>query len=144
MLAPAYSYAADCTQPVTTIYADEAAKCDGFLFSRAKEQEVRAKIDAFTQRNQEFDLSTQENVFLRKEIKDLHVAITDEQQKSKDWQKEAVTYTKKYEALESSRTTRDLIFFGLGVGLTVVGGVGIIILVGHASTLAIVAVAVPK
>jgi hypothetical protein len=131
-------WAKDCVKPVTVLKQGIVAPCDGFLFSKEKESEVRYNKEELDLKFKEINLQISKSLDQASEIKDYGVALAAEKQKSKEWQTTAEKYTTKYENEESSRTTRDAIFFAAGIGVALISGVGVVWIVGHTAASAIV------
>lgn len=116
---PAY---ADCSKPVTFLDQNTPAPCRGYLFTPEKELEVRIM-------SKEFDIQVTELAQDDEIIKKLtkknsdYDAILEEREKiSELWRAKAIDSTSKYIDSESNRQTRDMIFLGSGVLLTVLAG----------------------
>lgn len=119
---PLNSFAADCVQPVKQLEQGEAANCSGFLFSPQKELELRIMKKQFDVQTSQ--LSQQDDIIskLTKKNNDYGAILTDEQKVSELWRAKAIDSTTKYIDSESNRQTRDWMFLGSGILLTVLAG----------------------
>lgn len=108
-----------CPKPVITLQLGQQAPCKGFLFSPEKEQELRLLKEDHK------ILELKEETYLdllttHKENEKYLTTINDkERKKAKLWRTTAEEVTLKYVNIEDGRGTRDIVFLGSGVLLTV-------------------------
>lgn len=113
------AYATECQKPVVTLNEGDPAPCRGFLFSPAKEKEIRLL-------DQEYQILLDKSVITEKQL-ELYKANTillesvleKEQKKAQLWQDHAEKYTEKYIKEQENRSNRDWLFFAGGVLLTI-------------------------
>ena len=114
--------AAECTKNVQHLKAGEKAPCTGFLFSPKKEEELRKDNEELKLLRTETQLKDKKIKLISSEITDLEYILDKEKQKGKLWQEQAITSTEQLIKAESGRGTRDALFIGLGVLLTIGAG----------------------
>jgi len=121
-LSLAVNCVAECTIPVKSIEEGTPAQCKGFLFSPAKELEVRLLLK--DRQLLELELNTTNAIIARYKNKDLEFEkiIALESQKTELWKTRAEDITLKYVAVEDKHGSRDFLFILAGIGLTVLAG----------------------
>ena len=122
VLVPINSFATECQQDVSIILANATAPCDGFLFSKPKELQVRIMSKDYTNLQQQNANLTQTVTQLQAKDKDNQTIIQDTQKQSEIWRGEAISITNKYTQVEENRSKRDLLMILLGVVATGVAG----------------------
>jgi hypothetical protein len=122
---PLNSFSMECPTSVKLLEEGTPAPCRGFLFSPNKELEVRILKQEHTL--QTLELENIQKMLEKFKLKDLNYEeiIEKEQQKTELWRTKAEEATQKLIASESGRTTRDVLFIGLGILLTVGAGYAI-------------------
>lgn len=122
---PLNSFSMECPTSVKLLEEGTPAPCRGFLFSPNKELEVRILKQEHTL--QTLELENIQKMLEKFKLKDLNYEeiIEKEQQKTELWRTKAEETTQKLIASESGRTTRDVLFIGLGILLTVGAGYAI-------------------
>jgi hypothetical protein len=116
------AYAQECEVPVTKLEKDDPAPCEGFLFSREKELEVREKIMEYDELLEQQKLYIQQIDLHKKETELAEKEAEKQEEKVKLWQDRAEDITLKYTEAQDGRGTRDLFFLIGGVLLTVGAG----------------------
>lgn len=112
------AFAGTCAQPVFHLLPNQAAPCEGYLFSPEKEKELRLMNEDYTFVKQELDLREKQVDKLQQSVTLLEQVNEKEQEKSELWRAKAEDSTKKYMESEDGRGRRDLIFLLGGVVLT--------------------------
>lgn len=111
-----------CEKNVYRLVKDQAAPCDGYLFSPQKELELRL-LDTehkFTLKELELYKNSTELYRTREGISD--TILKKEQEKSELWRNAAEKSTLQLVALEEKRVSRDWVFFAGGILATVAAG----------------------
>ncbi len=121
ILIPFAGYA-DCDKPVTALRAGESAPCDGFLFTRAKEGDVRFAKEQADLKFKELDLAISQLTKTNQEVENFKKALDLETEKTEAWQEVAERYSAKYEKAEAGQMTHDILIFSAGIAFTVVVG----------------------
>lgn len=112
-------FATECLVPVKAIEEGSPAQCKGFLFSPAKELEVRLMKKDYDLYKLEVETTNAIiNRYQKKEF-EFEKVIELESKKADLWKTRAEDITLKYVSLEENRGRRDLMFILAGVGLTV-------------------------
>jgi hypothetical protein len=123
LIAP-FSYAA-CPGPVTHLNAGDVACDEGYLFSKAKEQEVRLIKEQLDNLNAEMTIRDQQISIYIKDFQTFK-NIQDEQTKEVELYKTAATTaTQKYIDEQNGRFTRDVLCFAAGVLTLFLGSLAI-------------------
>lgn len=112
---------ADC-KPVTPIQVGETAPCPGYIFSPAKELELRQEHEDYKFSQEQIKLYLQQKEVYKQQLEASDKIAEKEAQKAEIWRKAAEDSTAKYVQLEDARTTRDWLFILAGIGLTVGAG----------------------
>lgn len=107
--------AEECQAPVTVIQSGQASPCDGFIFSKQKEAEVRYKIIDYDLLTEQSKLYLQQKELYQKALEDSEQISDKETQKSELWRQNAEKATQKLTEQHDSSYTRDLVAFGLGL-----------------------------
>lgn len=115
---------ADC-KPVTPLAQGEQAPCTGFLFSPAKERELRLLNEEYQALLESSKLYIQQRDLYKKEVEQTEVIVDKERQKAELWRKIAEDTTLKYTEVEANRGRRDWLFLIGGVVLTIGAGYAI-------------------
>lgn len=123
-LAGEWAFAA-CSQPVTLLQENTPAPCRGYLFTPEKEHEVFKLKENYKLLNEELGIKDKQLNIYKNNDAVVQEAIKLEQQKSELWRAKAEDSTKKLIESESGRGTRDILFIGLGVLLTIGAGFAI-------------------
>lgn len=113
---------ADCSKPVTPLTQGEQAPCTGFLFSPAKELELRLRNEDYNFLLEQSKLFIQQKESYKKELEQTEQIVEKERQKAELWRKVAEDTTLKYTEVQERRGTRDWLFLGAGVLLTIGAG----------------------
>lgn len=113
------AFAASCTQPVYALSTGQASPCDGYLFSVAKEAELRLMDQDYTLLKDEDAIKDKQLTLYKQEVTDLDTAVDKQKQEIQLWQKASEDATQKYVTLEERAAWRDYLMLGLGVGLTI-------------------------
>lgn len=112
---------ADC-KPVTPIQAGEVAPCPGYIFSPAKELELRQEHEDYKFSQEQIKLYLQQKETYKQLLEASDKIAEKEATKAELWRKAAEDSTTQYVKLEEARTTRDYMFLVAGIGLTVLSG----------------------
>jgi len=112
------SYGETCAK-VSLLNKGDTAACKGFLFSLEKEQEVRRIHQEYFLLKEELSLQQQELQKYKELIQNVEILMEKEQKKTEVWRIRAEDLTEKYTKTIDSRTTNDILFFCLGIGLTI-------------------------
>lgn len=111
-----------CPANVTLLQEGEKASCKGFLFSpetaeRATKADMQYKLLL-----EEHELILRQLDLYRQINKDYTDILLKEKNKTDIWQGKAEDYAKKYSDIQDNRQTKDWLFFGLGVLVTIGAG----------------------
>lgn len=117
-----FQVSADCLKPVTYLNKGKEAPCDGFLFSREKEKEVRLTAQDYELLKQEIENKDKKIFLILKDLSLTESIIKQEREKSELWRTRAEQSTLALLKKSDSRATRDWWMVLLGVGLTVGAG----------------------
>lgn len=109
---------ADC-KPVTPIQAGEVAPCTGYIFTPAKELELRQMNEDYKFSQEQIKLYLQQKELYKQELEVSNKIAEKEAAKAEIWRQAAEDSTTQYVKLEEARTTRDYLFLLAGIGLTV-------------------------
>lgn len=116
------AFGQECEFSVTKLETGQESPCEGFLFSRNKELEVRQQVMDYEQLQEQQKLYIQQ-IDLHKQEAELSQKEADKQEeKVKLWQDRAEEITLKYTEAQDNRGYRDLFFLVGGVLLTVGAG----------------------
>lgn len=119
VLIPVQSFATECSNPVSLLQEGAAAPCRGYLFSPDKELQVRTDKQDSLLVKQELDNLNQTVERLNKELSESNKIIDDRTQQAELWRVRAIESTKELTAANDGRQSRDLLFIGLGVVITI-------------------------
>lgn len=112
-------FATECSVPVKALEEGSPAPCKGFLFSPAKELEVRLMKKDYELYKLEVETTNAIiDRYMKKEY-EFEKVIELEAKKADLWKTRAEDITLKYVSLEENRGRRDFMFILAGVGLTV-------------------------
>jgi hypothetical protein len=117
----AQSYA-NCLKPVTYLDKGTSAPCEGFLFSREKEREVRLLTQDYDFLKEEVEAKDKKIQLILKDLALTESIITQERNKAELWRTRAEQSTLALVKETDSRASRDWWMILLGVGLTVGAG----------------------
>ena len=112
---------AEC-KPVTPIQAGQVAECPGFIFSPAKELELRQMNEDYKFSQEQIKLYLQQKELYKQQLEASEQVADKEAKKAELWRKAAEDNSAKLIKQEEARTTRDWIFLISGVALTVAAG----------------------
>lgn len=107
--------AEECQAPVTAIQVGAVANCAGFLFSPSKEAEVRFKVLDYGLLLEQSKLYLQQKDLYQKAAKTSEEIATKEATKAELWRTRAEESTQKLTETQERQSTRDSVFFGLGL-----------------------------
>lgn len=113
---------AECKQPVTPLVTGQTSPCDGFLFSPAKELELRKTNEDYKLLQEQIKIYAQQKELYEQEIKTSEEIASKEAEKSELWRNRAIDSTEKLTSTESNRGMRDWLFLMGGVLLTIGAG----------------------
>jgi hypothetical protein len=113
---------ANCLKPVTYLDKGKETPCEGFLFSREKEREVRLIAQNYELLKQEVENKDKKINLILKDLALTESIIIKEREKSELWRARAEQSTLALVKESDSRATRDWWMILLGVGLTVGAG----------------------
>lgn len=116
---------AECKNPVTKLSKGQVSPCDGFLFTKKKETEVRTKVEEHKITLEQLRIKTEMVGIYKKDTEDLETIHQRQAQKTELWRNAAENSTKSLVKLQSHQKSRDIWNILLGIGLTV--GAGIVI-----------------
>lgn len=111
--------ATECSVPVKSLEEGSPAQCKGFLFSPAKELEVRLMKKDYDLYKLEVETTNAIIDRYQKKEFEFEKVIELESKKADLWKTRAEDITLKYVSLEENRGRRDFMFILAGVGLTV-------------------------
>lgn len=111
-----------CQKPVQLIKQGEAANCEGWLFSKEKEQELRLINEEYKLLTKRIEIYEKELSLYQANIKLYEEMALKEQAKTELWKTRAEDLSTKYVAQENGRGWRDMFFLFGGVVLTVAAG----------------------
>lgn len=114
--------ATECGKPVTLLNEGTPAPCRGFLFSPAKESEVRLLNEDAKLVKQEVELKDLQIKLLSKDIKDTEFIIMKEREQAELWRKRAEESTLLLTKKQDNQGLRDWGMLLLGVVITVGAG----------------------
>lgn len=112
---------ADCL-PVIPMAIGDKTDCPGFLFSPAKELELRTMNEDYKYLKEEVDLYVQQKELYKKELVDQTQIADKEVQKAELWRKQAEDSTLKLTQTQERQGIRDWLLIISGVALTVAAG----------------------
>lgn len=112
-------FATECLVPVKSIEEGSPAQCKGFLFSPAKELEVRLMKKDYDLYKLEVETTNAIIDRYQKKEFEFEKVFELESKKADLWKTRAEDITLKYVSLEENRGRRDFMFILAGVGLTV-------------------------
>lgn len=115
LIVPPIMAADVCAQPVQPLNMGQSAPCTGFLFSPAKEKQVRLINDDYSFTKQEVDVLSKQKVFLQSQLNDLQGVVNDQKKEINIWRLDDINNSQKLVKVEEGRGTRDALFFGGGV-----------------------------
>lgn len=113
--------AAEC-DPVTHLNVNDKSPCEGYLFTPAKEQEVRTQIEQCKIDQQELAITKQNGTTLQSDVATCQAAVKEEQSKAELWRTKAEDSTKKYIDEADSEGEHNLLYMLGGVLLTLAAG----------------------
>ena len=112
---------ADCS-PVTPIEAGEVAPCPGFIFSPAKELELRQKNEDYKLLLEQVKIYQQQKDLFKQQLDISDKIVAKEEQKAEIWRTQAEASTQKLIETQERQGTRDWVFLVSGIVLTVAAG----------------------
>jgi hypothetical protein len=113
-----------CPAPVSVLNEGDKAPCYGFLFSPAKEKELRLLNDDYILLQQKLDLTIKEMQLYKDSLAATNTILKAEQDKSTIWQQSAEKYSNLYTTQQDNRSNRDLICVALGIIITIAAAYG--------------------
>lgn len=116
---------AECAKPVTALKKGETVPCDGFLFTKKKELEVRNKVEQHELTLDQLRIKDEMLNVYKKDTQDLEEIHSKERQKTELWRKSAEQSTESLVKLQSYQKNRDIMHIIIGIGLTVGAGIAI-------------------
>lgn len=108
---------ADCS-PVTPLNAGDAAPCQGFLFTPAKELQLRLMNEDYKYLKEQTDLYIQQKELYKKELETTQQIADKEAQKAELWRHQAEDSTQKLTQMQDRQGYRDWAFLLSGIALT--------------------------
>lgn len=111
----------DCS-PVTPIQSGQIAPCTGFIFTPEKELELRIKNENYKSLLEQSKIHIQQKELNKKLLEDSEQIAYKEREKSEVWKKQAELLAEKNTKSEDIRNIRDWVFFGLGIGVSILTG----------------------
>ena len=120
LLAAPFSYA-NCKLPVTYVKEGQPAECSGYLFTIEKEAEVRLIKDQLDNLQAEMDIRNKQIEIYTKDFKIFGDIQTKQTQEVELFRNAAQDATSKYIASQNDRFIRDLLCFGAGIALILLG-----------------------
>jgi len=115
---PSYS----CDKPVTYLKQGEITTCEGFLFSKEKELEVRVIVEDYESLKEATKLHINRSERLQEQVILSDKELDKERQRSDLWRQRAIESTEQLLNSQSSNSWRDFGFILSGIGLTVLSG----------------------
>lgn len=116
------SFGQQCPNPVTFLKQNAVAPCDGFLFSKEKELQVRVT----NEENKILKLELENNKQMLERMYSINnnteAIINKEIQKSELWRKLAEDNTNRLIDIQNGQRSRDWMYVGLGILITVGAG----------------------
>lgn len=119
---PVNTFAAECSQPVTLLQENTPAPCRGYLFTPEKELEVRLLKRESLLDKEELQALQAKALRLSKMNLENEAVLEKKDKQINLWKVRAEESTLKLVNAEEGRQTRDLLFIGAGVLLTVLAG----------------------
>lgn len=110
----------DCASPVVPISKGAVASCTGFLFSPSKEQQVRLVNDDYDFMKQQVDILSKQKAFTQGQVDDLQSAVDSQKKEINLWRTDDINNSQKLIKAEEGRGTRDALFLGGGVLITLI------------------------
>lgn len=117
--------ATECVVPVKTLEEGSPSPCKGFLFSPAKELEVRLMKKDYELYKLEVETTNAIIDRYKKKEYEFEKIVELESKKTELWKTRAEDITLKYVTIEENRGRRDFMFVLTGIGLTVLAGYAI-------------------
>lgn len=111
--------ASECPKPVQYVLENEKVNCTGYLFSPAKEAELRFRNEDYKNLLEQTKLYIQQIETLKSEVQVLEKIADKEKQKAELWRSAAEQTTERYIKLQERTDVRDYCFLLAGIGLTV-------------------------
>lgn len=111
--------AAECPKPVQYVLENEKVNCTGYLFSPAKEAEMRFKNEDYKALLEQTKLYLEQIDNLKQQVATIEKIAEKEKQKAELWRSSAEQTTERYISLQERTNFRDYVFLVSGVGLTV-------------------------
>lgn len=109
-----------CADPVSPLSKGAPSPCTGFLFSPSKEHQVRLINDDYDFMKQEVDNLGKQKVFLQGQLNDLQGVVDDQKKEINIWRTDDINNSQKLVKAEEGRGTRDALFLGGGVVITLI------------------------
>lgn len=106
---------AECVKPVQYLQSGDRATCTGYLFSPAKELELRIKNEEYKLLTEQTRLYIQQLEFYKKELEVNDKLIKKQEEKTELWRTATETYSDKYLQLKEKQQSQEYYFFGAGV-----------------------------
>lgn len=109
----------ECEKPVTLLAENTPAPCKGFLFSPAKERELRLLDQDYMELSRLQELTEIQLQLSQDSVNKLEYALDAEKEISDTWKQESYKWSKKYtEEIEANNSNR-WIYFGGGALTTI-------------------------
>ena len=113
---------AECTKPVTLLEQGAQAPCNGFLFTKEKEKEVRLMAEDYKLVLEELEYKNKKIELTLKDLRLSDDIIQKERDKGELWRLTAEKSTLELVKSNEGQGKRDIWMILLGVGLTVGAG----------------------
>lgn len=116
------SFGSECASPVSLLEEGTKAPCRGYLFTPAKELEVRVIVQEHSLLLSEIETLNKIVERLNKKQLESDKILELEMQKTELWKAKAEDITYKYVDLQNTGSRKDMALILLGVGITVLAG----------------------
>lgn len=117
--------AIECPKPVQYVLENEKVNCTGYLFSPAKEAEMRLRNEDYKTLLEQTKIYLEQIDNLKHQVVTTEKIAEKEKQKAELWRSSAEQTTEKLISLQDRTTVRDYVFLVSGVGLTVLAAWGL-------------------
>lgn len=117
-LLQSFSASAACPKPVQFLKKGQATPCEGYLFSKEKELEVRIAVEESKVDKKQLKLKDLSIKALNESLELSDKIANKEREKAELWRTRAVDITKEYTKSKKNSTIKSIALILAGVGLT--------------------------
>lgn len=109
---------AACNKPVTLLEETQPSPCKGYLFTPEAENSTFQEVESYHLLRQEMDIKNKQLDLYNIQATSLRGALDASEKQTEVWRNSAIDSTTKLVKADEGRATKDLLFIGLGVVLT--------------------------